>query len=499
MKRLNIIVLVIIIVSFFFTGCIKEKEVNLVKEDSNNVVIGVDKLPETLDINSNLSVRDYDIFCALFDGLVELKENGEVVGALAEKYEVSNDGLEYIFYLRDNLYWSNGTEINSDDFITFFKEILSPNNKGVEDLYSIYGVKDYNEGKSSFEKNVSIMKVDDKTLKIRMNNKDDNFIYTLAKPKYRLRKINKTLENYKLDFNNLITTGAFTISNVDENEIQLIKRNNYYEKEYSNIRNITIKSTGTEEIALVSLLMEEVDILFDIPISESENMLEKNKLDITPLSIVKLIEFNKNKDKEVNDINLRLAIEQSIIWEISTLDLVKNFKGEMSYGAFKRKSENGAAKVTINKMADYEGERQKAKNKAKDIIKSIDYKGNPLTLLALDTLENKQISDFIAKSLKNISGINVKINLCSEEEFKELIIQNKYDMVLRDYNYEEHNYYDTLNLSDIKNNKDNLIKDKYLISLYFKNLLTCRSKKVGYLSYYGDGILKLKDIIINED
>jgi peptide/nickel transport system substrate-binding protein len=52
----------------------------------------------------------------MFDGLLNSKANGDLIGALAKDLpEQSSDGLTYTFKLRDGLKWSDGQPITSDD------------------------------------------------------------------------------------------------------------------------------------------------------------------------------------------------------------------------------------------------------------------------------------------------------------------------------------------------------------------------------------------------
>jgi nickel transport system substrate-binding protein len=49
-----------------------------------------------------------------YDTLVTYDENGEIVGALAETWEVSDDGLTYTFHLREGVKFSDGTDLTAD-------------------------------------------------------------------------------------------------------------------------------------------------------------------------------------------------------------------------------------------------------------------------------------------------------------------------------------------------------------------------------------------------
>ena len=87
------------------------------------------------------------IYNALFDGFFEKNQKGDIIPVLFDSYKVSKDGLEYIFTLRNNARWSDGSSITCDDILNYFRQLLSYNNKNsfVCELFSIYGAKKYHE------------------------------------------------------------------------------------------------------------------------------------------------------------------------------------------------------------------------------------------------------------------------------------------------------------------------------------------------------------------
>jgi len=56
---------------------------------------------------------------------------GELVPSLADRYEISDDGLTYTFYLKDNLYWSDGTSLGVDDILFTLSLVKDPNYRSV--------------------------------------------------------------------------------------------------------------------------------------------------------------------------------------------------------------------------------------------------------------------------------------------------------------------------------------------------------------------------------
>jgi len=63
----------------------------------------------------------------MFDGLLNSKKNGDLVGALAQDLpKTSTDGLTYTFKLRPNLKWSDGQPLTADDVIFTYQLAYDP-------------------------------------------------------------------------------------------------------------------------------------------------------------------------------------------------------------------------------------------------------------------------------------------------------------------------------------------------------------------------------------
>lgn len=73
---------------------------------------------------ARLSVAGQLLRAATAQGLVTLDGNGDVVPALAERWIVTDDGLSYIFRLRDGT-WPDGTRLTGEDAATALRRTLA--------------------------------------------------------------------------------------------------------------------------------------------------------------------------------------------------------------------------------------------------------------------------------------------------------------------------------------------------------------------------------------
>ena len=95
------IVTIIVLLSFI------DRTPQQVSNNTADIVYSINSIPKNLKSIGDLYKRQQDIVCATSKGLVELDSNGDIKPVLAESYQVTEDGLEYVFKIRNDVYWSN--------------------------------------------------------------------------------------------------------------------------------------------------------------------------------------------------------------------------------------------------------------------------------------------------------------------------------------------------------------------------------------------------------
>src|SRR3990167_2080984 len=81
--------------------------------------------PATIDARKNAEPCSSALHFLIYEGLTRIKPNGEAELALAQSVDISDDGLIYVFHLRE-AFWSDGVPITADDFEYSWKKIVTP-------------------------------------------------------------------------------------------------------------------------------------------------------------------------------------------------------------------------------------------------------------------------------------------------------------------------------------------------------------------------------------
>jgi oligopeptide transport system substrate-binding protein len=147
--------LVLIVIASFISGCTSSAsskyfgQTAAPKENVLRYISGSE--PQSLDPQVPTGQPEARVIMAFFDALVEYHpKTMEAIPAIAESWEMSDDGTEYLFHLRKNATFSNGDPIKAGDFVYTYRRALSPE-LAAENAYLAYYVKyaeAYNSGMS---------------------------------------------------------------------------------------------------------------------------------------------------------------------------------------------------------------------------------------------------------------------------------------------------------------------------------------------------------------
>lgn len=134
---------------------------------------------EDLDPHVCSGVAEFRALGALFEGLVTLDpESLEPIPGVAERWEVSTDGLQYTFNLRENARWSNGEPVTANDFVYAWQRMLTPTlaSEYAYMLHCIKGGKAFNEGTLEDFSQVGVSAVDTRTLVVTLETPTPYFL-----------------------------------------------------------------------------------------------------------------------------------------------------------------------------------------------------------------------------------------------------------------------------------------------------------------------------------
>jgi peptide/nickel transport system substrate-binding protein len=344
---------------------------------------------------------DRDIVNLVYSGLMKFDTNGNLVPDLAEDFSIGNYGKTYDFFLRKNIKWHDGQFFSADDVI-FTIELLQNAEYKSPLRYNWDGVE--------------VEKIDAWTVRCKLKNAYSPFLANATigiLPKHIWRNISP--EDFALVKYNArpIGTGPFAFNSYVKSpqskitQINLIRNENYYlKKPY--LKEIILNFYDNEQESIQAFNEKKVDgIGLSSPFGKEQlNNLDKQQSFYSLLPRYYAAFFNQNKNKSLQNKNLRLALayatnKDKIIKEV--------FNGEAS-------KVNSPA---LPYVLDLEDKEQKFYNynlnKASQLIEEVaDKEEISLTITAPDIPELKKTAELLQEQWSALN-INVKISLINPD------------------------------------------------------------------------------------
>lgn len=453
MKKILCIILTFMMM--LTSGCIEKKVKPIISRKF--LVYNMGDLPSDLLMLKDDNVRQKDLLLALFEGLVREDKYGEIVPAMAERIDISEDKIGYTFKLREDLHYSDGRPIKANDFVRFFHNILSEEgNIYAQQLYCIYGAKDFSMGKIRFDQ-VAIIEKDDLTLEIRLNSANEYFKNILSNPVFTLRETDINIKDWKNNYEKIQYSGPFIIKDINEDgEIFLLKNNKYWRANDIVSSEMLFTTIKDEEKTLADFETTEasdtskIDVFVSPPISEAISLSMEKKTVAVPTKSMYYLTFNLNTGGSVKDNNFRNAISALISKEF----IIQTLSKDIAVPAINYTASSSINDINGKLIFDVFGSKDKGEKYLKEYLNTVSYEKEQDLIIVY---ENKNLDNRIAKEIaksikgsldeiaKNIKGhfdevdylnVNVVCKGYDKEQLNEVLKQGKYNLLFSKINEE---------------------------------------------------------------
>jgi oligopeptide transport system substrate-binding protein len=186
--------------------------------------------PQSLDPHKSEGVPESNLQRDLYEGLANDSPDGIVPGA-ARSWELSEDGLTYIFHMREEGRWSNGDPVTAHDFVYGLRRSVDPatlSNYSIM-LRPILNAEQVIAGELPPEQ-LGVRALDDMTLEIRLSGPTPYFLGVLThSASYPVHR--PTVERYGDRWarpGRLVSNGAFRLRDWVMQSHVILERNEHY-------------------------------------------------------------------------------------------------------------------------------------------------------------------------------------------------------------------------------------------------------------------------------
>lgn len=385
--------------SLFITGCGGEK-----KEESNKngVIVSQGSKPKSLDPNMYNEIPALTVTEQIFNTLLKVDDNGNIVPELAESYEYVTP-TELVIKLKQGVKFHNGDTLTSKDVIFSINRMLDkPASRVMIDAIS------------------KVEALDEYTVKITLSKPSSPLLFGLAHPLTAILNEKDTLAKNDVIATEPMGTGPYKFIEWGSGEkIELVAFDNYFEGR-PKIDTLTYRAINENSSRLAALETGEVDIAYGIDAIDSGVVANNENLQLIsqPTTSTEYITFNTTKAPFDNK-DFRKAVNYALN------------KQSMSDSIFMGKAKVANSIINPNVFGHSDAVEGYPYNveKAKEYLAKSGIKNPSFTLFVNDSTTRIQLAQIIQANLKEI-GIDMKIETLEWGAYLQRTAQGEHQALL---------------------------------------------------------------------
>ncbi len=280
------------------------------KSEIENLVVGIQKLPATLEPGKEINVAMYRVGYSIFEKLIDtdFKNNTGLVPKLAESWE-QVDEKTLLVHLRKGVKFHNGDTFTAADVVaTFSEERLMGKTPAVGNTKGIQNWPNFKE----------IIVVDDYTVKFTSTAPDPVMAQRLTLPGNSIinKRAYEEAENFEAWSFNPVGTGPYKLKEFIPSEYLLLEANTDYWDGEPAAKTLMFKIVPETAARIAGLAAGDYHIITDVPPDLHKTVEDQQALEIVGGAIenVRVVYFNMHRP--YFDVYLRKAMSCAIDREL---------------------------------------------------------------------------------------------------------------------------------------------------------------------------------------
>lgn len=258
---------------------------------ADSITVGVANDIDSMDPNKTVSAGTREVLYNVYEGLVKPDSEGNLVPAVAESYEISDDQTTYTFKLRDGVKFHDGSEVTADDVV-----------------YSIERCADASDGNvlaPAFSSIKSVEAPDDRTVVVTLNEADGDFL-----PYLTTAIVPADNSDYE---NNPIGTGPYKFVSRSVGDSVVLQKFDDYWGDGTNggnpaqIENVTVKAVTNPDTIITNLQGGSLDLFIHMTQDQTDQLDDSFTIAEGTMNLVQALYLN-NSYEPFKDVRVRQAL-----------------------------------------------------------------------------------------------------------------------------------------------------------------------------------------------
>ncbi|MCC5802427.1 peptide ABC transporter substrate-binding protein [Rossellomorea vietnamensis] len=411
------------------------------KEDAGKVLhLNNGAEPTSFDPPIGFDSYSWTALNNLMEGMTRLNANHEPEAAMAEKWDVSEDGKVYTFHIRDNAKWSNGDDVTAGDFVFAWKRLLNPDTGSPAAFlgYFIEGGEAFNTGKGSAD-DVKVAAKDEKTFEVTLTSPQAYFLSVIANPAFFPINEKVATENpeWFAEADTFVANGPFKLTEWEHDSHFVMEKNDqYWDKDSVKLDKVHWAMVNDTNTDYQLYKTGELDTA-DVPADLSKQLFEEGKVNVEDQAGTYFYRFNLEKEPFQNQ-NIRKAFAMAVDQQ-QMVDFVTKNKEKPAYGFVSKGFKDPSGKDFREANGDLvKTDVEEAKALLKKGMEEEGYDKLPEVTLTYSTSDTHQkIAEALQQMFKENLDVDVKLanmewNVFQDEQ-KALKFQLSRSSFLADY------------------------------------------------------------------
>ena len=296
-----------------------------------NVMVEVEV--ESLDPQVATDGTSFEVIANYTDGLTQMDADGAAVPAIAESWDVSEDGTVYTFHLREDANWSNGEPVTADDFVFAWQRAVDP---ALASEYS-YMLSDIGQVKNAAaiisgemdKSELGVKALDSKTLEVTLEVPVSYFLSLMYFPTFY--PVNQAFFESLADGTfgtspeTTLSNGAFILTSYEPAALSftLAKNPDYYDADSVKLDGLSYQVIKDSQQAYMSYQNGDLDIVM-LSGDQVEQVEGDPELMISGAGYLWYLTLNMHDVPALDNQNMRLALSNAVNRVSIVEDVVKD-------------------------------------------------------------------------------------------------------------------------------------------------------------------------------
>ena len=287
---------------------------------------------ESLDPQQATDGTSFEVIADYTDGLMQMDADGQAVPAIAESYDLSDDGLTYTFHIRSDAKWSNGTPVTAADFVFAWQRAVDP---AVASEYA-YMLSDIGQIKNAAEiiagdmdkSELGVTAVDDTTLQVELNVPVSYFLSLMYFPTFypvNEEFFNSCGDTFATSPETTLSNGAFILDSYEPaaTAFHLTKNADYYDAGRIQLSGLSYQVIQDSQQALMSYQTGALDTTL-VNGEQVDQVKDDPEFKTVGAGYLWYVSPNMDAVPELANLNVRLALTMAIDRDAITGDVLKD-------------------------------------------------------------------------------------------------------------------------------------------------------------------------------